>query len=114
MDANEKKRFKRRLLKLQEELQRLVQAEEGDTDNGRDSMDEVDQATELIEREFGSLIATNARASLEQVNSALERLEVGEYGQCQECGAAIPAKRLEVLPFALYCVSCQQALEEDL
>lgn len=113
MDERDAKRFEKRLLGLREELNRLVQAEDGEVEGGRDSMDEVDQATELIEREFGSLIATNARASLEKVNAALERIEAGEYGKCQECGVEIPEKRLHALPFALYCVNCQQALEED-
>ncbi|MDY0297476.1 MAG: TraR/DksA family transcriptional regulator [Acidobacteriota bacterium] len=113
MDERDQKRFERRLLGLRDELNRLIRAENGEVESGRDSMDEVDQATELIEREFGSLIATNARASLEKVNAALERLASGEYGKCQECGVDIPVKRLEALPFALYCVNCQQALEED-
>ncbi|HDP93912.1 MAG TPA: TraR/DksA family transcriptional regulator [Candidatus Aminicenantes bacterium] len=113
MDARDEKRFGRRLLGLREELNRLVQAQDGEVESGRDSMDEVDQATELIEREFGSLIATNARASLEKVNAALARIEAGDYGKCQECGVEIPTKRLLALPFALYCVKCQQALEED-
>ena len=114
MDVRDEKRFERRLLGLREELNRMVQAEDGEVEGGRDSMDEVDQATELVEREFGSLIATNARASLEKVNAALARLKDGEYGKCQECGVEIPVKRLNALPFALYCVNCQQALEEDL
>jgi len=113
MNAQDKKRFERKLLKLREELNLLIRGEDGEAEVGRESKDEVDQATESIELEFGSLIADNARASLEQVNSALERIRTGEYGECQECGKVIPDKRLEALPFALYCLNCQQALEED-
>lgn len=42
---------------------------------------------------------------------ALERLEHGEYGLCQECGAAIAVERLRVMPEATTCVACQERLE---
>ena len=114
MNAQDRKRIEKRLLKLREELNRLIRGEEGESETARESRDEIDQASESIELEFGSLIADNTRASLEQVNSALERIRTGEYGTCQECGKAIPDKRLDALPFALYCLGCQQALEEDM
>jgi len=114
MDPIELKRFESRLLKLREELGRLVRAQNGDSEGGRDSMDEVDQATESVEREFGSLAATNARAHLHDVSEALERIKKGDFGLCRECGKPIPIKRLKALPFAHHCVECQQALEDDL
>ena len=50
-------------------------------------------------------------AELRLIASARERLRLGGYGQCVDCGAAIPAARLEVLPYSERCVSCQEKFE---
>lgn len=42
---------------------------------------------------------------------ALERLDRGDYGTCQECGGAIGPGRLRVMPEATTCVRCQESLE---
>ncbi len=44
------------------------------------------------------------------VNQALERLDTGEYGICQACEEPISEKRLKVLPWAKYCVPCQERI----
>lgn len=44
---------------------------------------------------------------LRQVESALALLDLGEHGTCAECGASIPSKRLRAVPWATYCVDCQ-------
>ncbi|MBI4441807.1 MAG: TraR/DksA family transcriptional regulator [Acidobacteria bacterium] len=45
---------------------------------------------------------------LRQLESAIDRLESGDYGTCVDCGAPIPAKRLRAIPWAVYCVACQE------
>lgn len=47
---------------------------------------------------------------LREIDEALVRMNDGSYGTCQECGEPISLKRLEALPWALYCVSCQEEL----
>jgi DnaK suppressor protein len=47
-------------------------------------------------------------AQLLLVNEALDRLATGEYGTCQECEEAIPPKRLQAVPWARFCVACQE------
>src|SRR3990172_8364212 len=42
-----------------------------------------------------------------EVESALDRLDSGEYGACANCGTSISPKRLQALPWAGYCVDCQ-------
>ena len=44
---------------------------------------------------------------LSQVECSLDRLESGDYGTCVSCGEAIAAKRLQAVPWALYCIACQ-------
>lgn len=52
------------------------------------------------------------------VNEALDRISAGDYGTCQRCEEPISPRRLEVLPWAKYCVRCQERIaartqEED-
>ncbi|SEG77119.1 dksA/traR C4-type zinc finger [Thermomonospora echinospora] len=48
------------------------------------------------------------RRTLEEIEEALGRLEEGRYGLCEGCGKPIPEGRLEILPYARFCVVCQQ------
>ncbi len=45
---------------------------------------------------------------MREVQEALERIEDGTYMQCAACGQPIPPKRLEAVPWAKYCVPCQE------
>lgn len=47
-------------------------------------------------------------ALLHEVEGALERLRDGTYGTCMDCGMPVSRKRLEALPWARYCVTCQE------
>jgi DnaK suppressor protein len=47
---------------------------------------------------------------LRLINEALDRMESGDYGTCLDCEEDIPNKRLTALPWAQYCVSCQEHL----
>ena len=48
------------------------------------------------------------RLLLSEIEHALERIEQGEYGVCEGCGADIPPRRLEALPWARFCVPCAE------
>lgn len=47
---------------------------------------------------------------LRLVEEALDRIHTGDYGVCLSCEKSIPPKRLQALPWAQYCVTCQQNL----
>ncbi len=47
---------------------------------------------------------------LREVQDALRRIEAGTYGVCYECEEAISVKRLEAVPWAKFCVSCQERI----
>jgi DnaK suppressor protein len=49
--------------------------------------------------------------ALAEIDQALLRLQAGGYGQCHDCGDAIPLARLQLAPQALRCVACESALE---
>ncbi len=66
-------------------------------------LSDVDSA---LERELAEAGAARAREALNDIDHALNRLDAGTYGSCEECGAAIPFERLEAIPAARFCVAC--------
>src|SRR5215217_6674442 len=60
----------------------------------------------LLERHLASASAGRARDVIDDIDTALSRLETGSYGVCESCGAPIPGERLEAIPHARRCVSC--------
>ncbi len=52
-------------------------------------------------------------AELHQIENALERIAAGTYGSCEECSGVINPDRLEALPFATLCISCQREKEKE-
>ncbi|MEV0731227.1 MULTISPECIES: TraR/DksA C4-type zinc finger protein [Polymorphospora] len=54
-------------------------------------------------------LLTTARDGLAGTAEALRRMSEGTYGRCDRCGGEIPMGRLEILPHARYCVTCQRA-----
>jgi len=47
---------------------------------------------------------------LREVEEALDRIDEGIYGECMDCDEPISTKRLEAIPWARYCISCQEEL----
>jgi DnaK suppressor protein len=47
---------------------------------------------------------------LREIGDALHRIEIGAYATCMECDEPISQKRLEAVPWARYCVTCQEAI----
>jgi len=69
---------------------------------------EEDQA-QMSHDEFISLHLNSLDyVQLRLIEEALDRLHSGDYGTCLACDEPIPAKRLHALPWARYCVSCQE------
>ncbi|MBS1699273.1 MAG: TraR/DksA family transcriptional regulator [Actinobacteria bacterium] len=88
-------------------LQELLQDRAGSTDD-----DEHDPEGVTLSSEWSRLsgLVDAAAAKLQQVDDALMRLDAGTYGICASCGLPIPPGRLEVRPFAEYCVACAEKL----
>jgi DnaK suppressor protein len=71
----------------------------------------AETAAATLDREIDLTLQDNARATLAQIDRALEKLGNGSYGRCDKCGKPIGAGRLEIAPFATLCVDCKR-LEE--
>ena len=76
--------------------------------------DLVDQAGDERDRELSLLLTGREKEKLTAINEALEKLNEGTYGICEECGEKIGAGRIKVMPLAKFCVSCQSKLEREM
>lgn len=74
--------------------------------------EEPNDYVDLADKSHEEWIFLNRNAQnaslLRQVEEALGRIDEGSYGVCDECGQPISLKRLEAVPWALYCISCQE------
>ena len=72
----------------------------------------ADIGSDNFEQEFTLSLMQSEGGTLEQIEVALERIEDGTYGQCEECGGRIPKQRLTAVPYATMCVKCASESEQ--
>lgn len=70
--------------------------------------DEVDTARTLSEVETHASLIERAEDRLKAIDFAFNRLEQGLYGICAQCSEEIAIERLKAVPFAVYCIECQE------
>ncbi len=76
------------------------------------SLDEGDEfGSEGYSRDFQIGLIENEDEILRSVRAALERIELGTFGTCQSCEELIPPRRLEVVPYTRFCITCKQQAE---
>jgi DnaK suppressor protein len=98
------------LVRLRDEIYGRVKELRGDQEQESEPppADEIDVARVTSDVGMHAGLIAREEEKLRFVDEALARLETGIYGICLECHAAIPIERLHVLPFAAYCVECQE------
>ena len=108
-------KFKQRLLAKRRELITEVQGSNvGSLETSSDGIQDIaDQASSAYTKEFLLSLTDTERKQLLQIDEALRSLDKGTYGLCLNCGQPISRKRLEALPWATYCIDCQQKLEQE-
>jgi len=105
--------------KLQDKRRALVAAYVTNKNYGRDTedgdtQDIADKASNAYTKEFLYSLSNTDRTVLQQVDDALERLKGGNFGVCVECGEKMLPKRLDAVPWARHCLSCQEREEKGL
>ncbi len=105
------KPFIQKLEKLKKEVSHRLSAIDKDIRHEGMSADWAEQASERENDEVLESLGHSSASDLIQINNALKRINSGEYFTCSNCGEAIPAARLELLPFATSCVNCAEKLE---
>src|SRR6266480_6471632 len=66
----------------------------------------ADLGTDNFEQEFTLSLIESEEGRMKEINAALDRIEHGGFGRCEECQKVIPKARLQALPFTRYCVDC--------
>jgi DnaK suppressor protein len=97
---------------LSTELAKTRNAEEETTEES--TQDIADKAVSSYTREFLYSLSDTDRSLLVRIDLALDRIEEGAYGLCQNCGQPMSEKRLNAVPWALLCVDCQELSEKGL
>jgi DnaK suppressor protein len=69
-------------------------------------------ASQVFEQQRDLALRDRAAQQLALVNAALGRLADGTFGACLRCGQPIAPERLEALPWAAYCISCQAEVDK--
>ena len=104
--------FRRRLVEWRNEI--LAQSRDTIEDmqeQTRNIPDITDRATEESERQVQLRTRDRQRKLVLKINSALDRIEEGEFGYCEATGRPISLKRLIARPIATYCLEAQERHE---
>lgn len=109
-------KLKDQLLKKRREVASLyqldVRAGQESTDDNAD--DFADRANNSYNRETMFALSDNERSLVLMIDEALKRIDTGAYGYCTHCGNQIGIERLQAIPWARYCIDCQEKFERGL
>jgi DnaK suppressor protein len=114
MDKKKLDSFKRRLEERQQALRKAVSRteEDGRIADQDTAQDIADRAASSYTKEFLFSQSNNERQLLQMVETALQRIREGSFGECVSCGNEINARRLEAVPWTYYCIECQEKKEK--
>jgi len=116
MDKKKLETFKKRLEERQQSLRKAVTRteEDGRVADQDTAQDIADRAASSYTKEFLFSQSNNDRQLLQMVETALQRIREGAFGECSSCGNEINPKRLEAVPWTRYCIACQEKVEQGL
>jgi len=123
MNQAELNHFKSLLVRKKQELQSTLQSMH---DNGTDGtnnsfVDELsrydnhpaDSGSEMYSAEFNNSLKIRHEVMMHEINDALKKIDNGTYGKCESCGNDIDKERLNALPYAKFCIQCQNNYSKD-
>ena len=73
----------------------------------------ADLGSDTFEQHNTLRLMDNEGEVLQEIETALERIQEGTYGTCAECECRIPKMRLNVIPYTVHCVKCASKLQEQ-
>jgi DnaK suppressor protein len=113
MTAANLKKIKERLLNERALLTEKLKGNDLSIDDS-ETPDPVDLAVRNYSKNVMLAVSENESRQLVLVDEALLRVEDEEYGTCQNCEKPINQKRLAAIPWARYCLDCQELVEQGL
>ncbi len=115
MNTRDRARFEAKLQALRQKVLSLgAEAIAPNRDDPTAKSDDDAQALNEMHQAIASRHNQARLASLERINAALQRLRLDpeDFGLCRDCEEEIAPRRLELLPFAEYCVACQSKRDD--
>lgn len=122
MDSNKLNYYKNRLIS---EKREITEAMEGMLENGLADSQGVeiqelsvidnhpgDMGTEMFDKGRRFALIRNEQEIIDKIDDAIDRIENGNYGNCELCGREIPEERLEFMPYANTCIDCENSKAE--
>jgi len=104
------------LLAQRHQLLQATRSRMDDVRDGADEAHEVRDEAEIFEADMRTdlelALVEMQRETLAKIDAALTELDEGTYGRCRSCGAEIATRRLQALPFAVRCKTCEDRREE--
>ena len=114
MDQKDLEYFRNLLTNMLEEAQKkgdtTLEERSGTSENFADP---ADRATAESDRAFTLRIRDRERRLIKKVKEALQRIDDGTYGICEECGEEISLSRLKARPVTRLCINCKANQEEE-
>jgi DnaK suppressor protein len=111
MTKTELNKYKNTLEAKQAELEHVIRNREAITiEKSPDALDEVQHAAE---RELAIRNLDRESQLLRNVRGALRRIDEGTYGVCAHCEEDISPKRLNAVPWAAFCIACQEMADRS-
>ena len=107
------KNIKEKLIAERELLMTKLKGNDLSVDDA-ETPDPVDLAVRNYSKNVMLAVSENESNQLLMINEALERFADDEYGTCQNCEKPINPKRLVAVPWARYCLNCQELVEQGL
>ena len=114
MDQKDIEYFRKLLTSMLEEAKQKGDSTiEELTDSNEVFADPADRATAESDRAFTLRIRDRERRLIRKIQSALQRIDDGTYGICDECGEEISIPRLKARPVTRLCINCKAKQEEE-
>ncbi len=116
MNKRQRESFRKPLLEKKRDLSEAYNKNKtyGRLTDEEGSQDLADKASNAYTKEFLYSLSNTDREVLQKVDDALQRLDKGVFGVCVECGENLNKKRLEAVPWASHCLSCQEKVERGI
>ncbi len=113
MNKTALKAIKKKLIEEREQLIGKLNGNDLSIDDS-ETPDPVDLAVRNYSKNVMLAVSENESRQLTLIDEALRRIEDDEYGKCQNCEKPINEKRLNAIPWARYCLECQELVEQGL
>jgi DnaK suppressor protein len=116
MDKKRLEYYKKKLLTRRDELVKTITRteEEGRQADDDPTVDLADKAANSYTKEFLFGQTNTDRTILNMIDEALKRIRTEQYGTCANCQDELQQKRLEAVPWAKHCITCQEKKEQGL